>query len=173
MKRNILSIVAIILSVVAIIITALRVEVHITHETFIGIIGTFIGVIVTASIGYQLYNSFKERQVLEKSKTEIIEYKDDIDKIINEIQERLASIKKNDEHSRLEFYYLAKVIEKTIRKSKILKNDEKTYIEVLSDLEATLEEELEKTLENTDRVKKLKLGIGEFKRIIDKQIKDN
>ena len=55
-----------IVSITAMICLLLKADVHITHESFIGIIATFIGVIATFIVGFQIYNVMENNTKLEK-----------------------------------------------------------------------------------------------------------
>lgn len=63
-----MAIIAVIFSFGCLIITFLRVEVHITHETYIGIIATLIGVMVTFAVCWQIFNLI----TLEKRVSELV-----------------------------------------------------------------------------------------------------
>ncbi len=55
-----------IVSITAMICLFFKADVHITHESFIGIIATFIGVIATFIVGFQIYNVMENNTKLEK-----------------------------------------------------------------------------------------------------------
>lgn len=73
-KNNWVSILALVISVLAVVLTCCRVEVVITHETFIGIMASFMGAAATIIVGAQIYNSIEtKKQVvkLENSQKEL------------------------------------------------------------------------------------------------------
>lgn len=81
-----LSIWAISFSCIACIITWFRVEVYVTNDTFIGIIGGLIGACATIIVGTQIFNSID-------TKREINNIKNSYEKKINEIETMHSDLK--------------------------------------------------------------------------------
>lgn len=72
MKYKIISIIALILSAIACFIAWLRVDVTITHESYVGFIASFMGACATIIVGAQIYNSIvtsKELKEVRKTQT--------------------------------------------------------------------------------------------------------
>lgn len=77
-----------IFSLIAILCSFLRVDVHITHETFIGVIAALIGVIATFIVGFQIYNVIENNAKLK-------EYESSQNKIRVEILQNKRAFAKN------------------------------------------------------------------------------
>lgn len=56
MKKNWISILALILSIIACIITCLRVEIYTTNDTFVGVMAGFMGICATIIVCYQIFS---------------------------------------------------------------------------------------------------------------------
>lgn len=95
MKKNLISIIAIVISVIAIGLSLLRiVPFEITSDTYIGTIATFIGIAVTMLVGYQIVNTLEIRkEVAQQGKlaNDLKQMNEDLNKTIekqkNEMQE--------------------------------------------------------------------------------------
>lgn len=67
-KTTIMSIVAIIIAIISLVFSFLRVDVHITHETFVGLGVALIGISSTFIVGFQIYNVIDNNEHLKKLK---------------------------------------------------------------------------------------------------------
>lgn len=95
-----MSLLALVFSTIALIITFLRIDVTITHESFIAIIASFVGAACTIIVGSQIYNSIETKRVIN-----LLESKNNsLGKSINDSNIKLYSIEKDvrDLHKKME-----------------------------------------------------------------------
>lgn len=79
MKNNWVSLLALVISVLAVIFVSFHVEVTVTHETFIGIVASFIGAAATIIVGLQIYNSVESNKKLAHIEVMQTELKKELD----------------------------------------------------------------------------------------------
>lgn len=84
MKNNWVSLLALGISVLALIFVSFHVEVTVTHETFIGIMASFMGAAATIIVGAQIYNSVESNKKLARIEVIQIELNQELNNAKNE-----------------------------------------------------------------------------------------
>lgn len=87
-KNNWVSLLALVISVVAVILVSFHVEVTITHETFIGIMASFMGAAATIIVGAQIYNTIEARRLM----NDIRDQQNRLDTNVKEAYKAIGSI---------------------------------------------------------------------------------
>jgi len=92
MKNNWVSLLALGISVLALIFVSFHVEVTVTHETFIGIMASFMGAAATIIVGAQIYNSIEAKRQFTLLKKQQDEFYENFNKIKKEMPEIKSNI---------------------------------------------------------------------------------
>lgn len=72
-KYKLLTILALILSVLSFVVSFLRIDIHITNDTYISLVLTLVGICTTIMVGYQIYSAINVKATMEEYRQEIKE----------------------------------------------------------------------------------------------------